>query len=112
MEVDRTLKHFDGDMIQTSQDLQERQPGRRSILFAHGVEVVPVKTATLPPADHTNAYLVGDPEGEFVLVDPACRMREGMEQLAEAVDRHRGELNRHPLHAFTRRSYRRHGPAS
>ena len=31
-------------------------------------------------------------EGEFVLVDPACRMREGMEQLAEAVDRHRGEL--------------------
>ena len=92
MEVDRTLKHFDGDMIQTAQDLQERQPGRRSILFAHGVEVVPVKTATLPPADHTNAYLVGDPEGEFVLVDPACRMREGMEQLAEAVDRHRGEL--------------------
>ena len=63
MEVDRTLKHFDGDMIQTAQDLQERQPGRRSILFAHGVEVVPVKTATLPPADHTNAYLVGDPEG-------------------------------------------------
>jgi len=92
MEVNRTLNHFGGDMIQTAQDLQERQPGRRSILFAHGVEVVPVKTATLPPADHTNAYLVGDPDGEFVLVDPACRMREGMEQLAEAVDRHRGEL--------------------
>ncbi|MDP6223484.1 MAG: MBL fold metallo-hydrolase [Candidatus Poseidoniaceae archaeon] len=92
MEVDRTLNHFNGNMIQTAEDLQERQPGRRSILFAHGVEVVPVKTATLPPADHTNAYFVGDPEGEFVLVDPACRMREGMEQLAEAVDRHRGEL--------------------
>lgn len=92
MELDRTLKRFDGDMIQTAEDLQRRQPGRRSILFAHGVEVVPVKTATLPPADHTNAYLVGDPEGEFVLVDPACHMREGMEELAEAVDRHKGEL--------------------
>ena len=92
MEVERTLGHFGGNMIQTAADLQERQPGRRSILFAHGVEVVPVKTATLPPADHTNAYLVGDPNGEFVLVDPACRMREGMEELAEAVDRHRGEL--------------------
>jgi glyoxylase-like metal-dependent hydrolase (beta-lactamase superfamily II) len=92
MELDRTLKRFDGDMIQTAEDLQRRQPGRRSILFAYGVEVVPVKTATLPPADHTNAYLVGDPEGEFVLVDPACHMREGMEELAEAVDRHKGEL--------------------
>ena len=92
MEVERTLGHFGGNMIETAADLQERQPGRRSILFAHGVEVVPVKTATLPPADHTNAYLVGDPDGEFVLVDPACRMREGMEDLAEAVDRHRGEL--------------------
>ena len=75
MEVERTLGHFGGNMIETAADLQERQPGRRSILFAHGVEVVPVKTATLPPADHTNAYLVGDPNGEFVLVDPACRMR-------------------------------------
>ena len=92
MEVERTLRHFDGNIVRAAEDLQKRQPGRRSILFAHGVEVVPVKTATLPPADHTNAYLVGDPEGEFVLVDPACRMREGMEQLAEAVDRHRGDL--------------------
>ena len=92
MEVERTMRHFDGNIVRAAEDLQKRQPGRRSILFAHGVEVVPVKTATLPPADHTNAYLVGDPEGEFVLVDPACRMREGMEQLAEAVDRHRGNL--------------------
>ena len=92
MEVERTLRHFDGNIVRAAEDLQKRQPGRRSILFAHGVEVVPVKTATLPPADHTNAYLVGDPEGEFVLVDPACRMREGMEQLAEAVDRHHGDL--------------------
>jgi glyoxylase-like metal-dependent hydrolase (beta-lactamase superfamily II) len=61
-------------------------------LFAHGVEVVPVKTATLPPADHTNAYLLGDPNGDFVLVDPAAHLREGMEDLAHAVERHNGTL--------------------
>ena len=92
MEIERTLARTDRDMERAAADIAQRLPGRRSILFAHGVEVVPIKTATLPPADHTNAYLVGDPDGEFVLVDPAVRMREDMEALATAVQRHRGEL--------------------
>ena len=92
MEIERTLHRKERDMIKAAQDISERLPGRRSILFAHGVEVVPVKTATLPPADHTNCYLVGDPEGEFILVDPASHLREGMEDMAKAVGRHKGEL--------------------
>jgi ribonuclease/clavin/mitogillin len=92
MEIERTLERCNRDMVLASEDIAARLPGRRAILFAHGVEVVPIKTATLPPADHTNCYLVGDPEGEFVLVDPAIRMREDMEALATAVERHRGEL--------------------
>ena len=92
MEVDRCLRLMDQDMERVAIDLETRMPGRRSILFAHGVEVIPVKTATLPPADHTNCYLVGDPEGEFIVVDPAFRHREGMEAVAEAVERHKGEL--------------------
>ncbi len=92
MEIERTLERKERDMVKAAQDISERLPGRRSILFAHGVEVVPVKTATLPPADHTNCYLVGDPEGEFILVDPASHLREGMEDLASAVDRHKGQL--------------------
>ncbi len=92
MEIERTLDRFDRDMERAADDIAARLPGRRSILFAHGVEVVPIKTATLPPADHTNCYLVGDPEGSFVLVDPAIRMREDMEALATAVERHRGRL--------------------
>ena len=92
MEIERTLERCGRDMNKAAEDIAERLPGRRSILFAHGVEVMPIKTATLPPADHTNCYLVGDPEGEFVLVDPAVRMREDMEALATAVDRHRGNL--------------------
>ena len=92
MEIERTLERFERDMMAAADDIAQRLPGRRSILFAHGVEVVPIKTATLPPADHTNCYLVGDPKGAFVLVDPAIRMREDMEALATAVERHQGTL--------------------
>lgn len=92
MEVERCLNLMNQDMEAVAKDLETRLPGRRSILFAHGVEVVPIKTATLPPADHTNCYLVGDPEGEFIVVDPAFRHREGMEAVAEAVERHKGDL--------------------
>ena len=55
------------------------------------MEVVPIRTATLPPADHTNCYLVGDPEDDFIIVDPAVHYREDMESLAEAVERHNGQ---------------------
>ena len=92
MEIERTLERKGRDMTKAAQDISERLPGRRSILFAHGVEVVPVKTATLPPADHTNCYLVGDPESEFILIDPASHLREGIEDMAKAVDRHKGRL--------------------
>ncbi|MDP6869627.1 MAG: MBL fold metallo-hydrolase [Candidatus Poseidoniaceae archaeon] len=92
MEIDRCLKLMDGSMEKVSIDLEKRKPGRRSILFAHGVEVVPIPTATLPPADHTNCYIVGDTKTQFVLVDPAFRNREGMEKVAEAIERHQGEL--------------------
>jgi len=92
MEIEQTLERKGRDMLEAARDISERLPQRRSILFAYGVEVVPVKTATLPPADHTNCYLVGDPEGEFILVDPASHLPEGLEDMAKAVDRHKGEL--------------------
>ena len=92
MEVDRCLNLVNQDMEMVAEDLETRMPARRSILFAHGVEVVPVKTATLPPANHTNCYLIGDPEGEFILVDPAFRDRKGMSSVVEAVERHNGVL--------------------
>jgi glyoxylase-like metal-dependent hydrolase (beta-lactamase superfamily II)/8-oxo-dGTP pyrophosphatase MutT (NUDIX family) len=34
-----------------------------------GIEMLPLKTPTLPPATHTNTYLVG--QARFVIVDPA-----------------------------------------
>jgi glyoxylase-like metal-dependent hydrolase (beta-lactamase superfamily II)/8-oxo-dGTP pyrophosphatase MutT (NUDIX family) len=40
----------------------------RRIEFHQGVRVFPLRTATLPPATHTNAYVLGN--GELLLVDP------------------------------------------
>ena len=37
---------------------------------APGIRVVALRTPTLPPAAHTNAYLVGPPQGRQLLVDP------------------------------------------
>ena len=90
MEIIRVLEFSNNDMVEAAQNISNRQPGRQSILFAYGVEVLPIRTVTLPPADHTNCYLVGDPEGDFIIVDPAIRYREDMENLVEAVKRHNG----------------------
>ena len=42
----------------------------RRIEFQQGVRVFPLRTATLPPATHTNAYVLGT--GELLIVDPGA----------------------------------------
>jgi len=91
MEIIRVMKFSNDDILEVAKNISSRKPGRQSILFAYGVEVVPIRTATLPPADHTNCYLVGDPNDDFIIVDPAVRYREDMENLADAVERHNGQ---------------------
>ena len=88
----RRLSSNGGDAAEAMAFVAKQQPGRASILFAHGVQVVPVPTATLPPADHTNCYLIGPPGGPIVIVDPAITHRESMEHLADVVDRHGGDV--------------------
>jgi glyoxylase-like metal-dependent hydrolase (beta-lactamase superfamily II) len=48
-----------------------------------GIRVLPVRTPTLPPATHTNAYLVG--EGDLLLVEPACPDPDETRRFAEHV---------------------------
>ena len=91
MEIIRVLEFSNNDIVEAAQNISKRQPGRQSILFAYGVEVVPIRTATLPPADHTNCYLVAILKAISSYVDPAVRYREDMESLAEAVERHNGQ---------------------
>ena len=91
MEFIRVMAFSNNDIEEAALNISNRKPGRQSILFAYGVEVVPIRTATLPPAEHTNCYLIGDPDGDFLIIDPAVRYREDMENLADAVERHNGQ---------------------
>lgn len=92
MHLEHLHVEFDGDGKTSMDALALRRPGREAIHFASGVQVHPVPTATLPPADHTNAYLVGPVGGPTLIVDPAVRRREDMEELAEVMNRRGGDV--------------------
>lgn len=55
----------------------------RRIEFRPGVVLLPLRTPTLPPATHTNAFLLG--REEVVLVDPASPLPEEVERLKRVV---------------------------
>lgn len=52
-------------------------------VVAPGICVLPVRTPTLPPATHTNCYVVG--EGELAVFDPASPWEDGRAALATAL---------------------------
>lgn len=56
----------------------------RRIEFAPGIFFFPVKTPTLPPATHTNCYIVGGEE--LVVIDPASPYQEEQQALDEVID--------------------------
>jgi len=51
--------------------------------IAPTIEMLPVRTPTLPPATHTNSFLVGT--GEAVLIEPATPYREEQDRMADWV---------------------------
>jgi glyoxylase-like metal-dependent hydrolase (beta-lactamase superfamily II)/8-oxo-dGTP pyrophosphatase MutT (NUDIX family) len=55
------------------------------IEFQRGLILVPLRTPTLPPATHTNCFLLGD--GELWVVDPGSPWPEEQAILREALDR-------------------------
>jgi glyoxylase-like metal-dependent hydrolase (beta-lactamase superfamily II) len=54
--------------------------------IAPGIEALAVRTPTVPPATHTNVYLIG--AGDLVLVDPAPPYPDEIERLAVWVEAH------------------------
>lgn len=64
---------------------QDPPSGYHIIEFAPGVECVPLPTATLPPATHTNCYVLGQAGGPRILVDPAAKSAEALEILSTKV---------------------------
>ena len=59
--------------------------GYHRIEYANGVELVPIPTDTLPPATHTDCYVLGHPGGSRILVDPAAKSIEALEILRKKV---------------------------
>lgn len=55
----------------------------RHLEFQRGVHVVPLETLTLPPATHTNAYVLGT--GDLVLVDPGSADAPECDRLIQVV---------------------------
>lgn len=71
----------------------------RRIEFRPGVVMLPLATPTLPPATHTNAYLLAPPGGgEAVLVDPGTPFAEEGERLEAAIEA--AAATGHPLGAI------------
>lgn len=75
------------DLVEHGFDTLAADPpfGYHIIEFAPGVECVPLPTATLPPATHTNCYILGEAGGPRIVVDPAAKSPEALEILKAKV---------------------------
>ena len=67
--------------------VNEREQSAPRIEFLPGVWMLPVRTATLPPATHTNVWMPG--HGRFLVVDPGSEIRAEQDRLLEVVARRR-----------------------
>ena len=82
--VDNLLSKY-GEMGRVSEELSNTQPGERAIMFASGVECLPLPTYTLPPASTTNCYILGEEGGQRIIVDAAAKSPEALEILRNKV---------------------------
>jgi ribonuclease/clavin/mitogillin len=72
------------DRIAAANDQEQRAP---RIEFSPGTWMLPVRTATLPPATHTNVWMPGG--RRFVIIDPGSGEDEENRRLFEVVGRRR-----------------------
>ena len=62
--------------------IEPRIPMSESI---HGLRLFPVRSHTLPPANHTNCFVIGDDGAPCLMIDPSPWSDEEMEALLERV---------------------------
>tara|TARA_Y100001970_G_scaffold86122_1_gene108517 strand:- start:342 stop:1883 length:1542 start_codon:yes stop_codon:yes gene_type:complete len=74
---------MEGDLQSACDTLAADPPtGKHRFEYGPGVECVLIPTDTLPPATHTNCFILGERGGERVVIDPAAKDEEGFEELA------------------------------
>lgn len=80
------LEGSGGDIDEAVSALATDPPtGEHRIEFAPGVECIPLPTDTLPPATTTNCYILGEPGGDHLVVDPAARDPAGLAYLERRI---------------------------
>jgi len=63
----------------------EPKSGEHRIELAPNIECIPLRTATLPPATHTNCFILGEQGGERLIIDPAARTSEELAYLQRRI---------------------------
>tara|TARA_B100001996_G_scaffold364508_1_gene333575 strand:- start:1026 stop:2573 length:1548 start_codon:yes stop_codon:yes gene_type:complete len=85
-DVADSLKENNQDIFAAINQLSSEPPsGEHRIELAPGVECIPIRTHTLPPATHTNCFILGERGGKRIIVDPAARTEEGLAYLARRI---------------------------
>src|SRR5262245_50807893 len=77
------VEDFAERMLSVSQE--ERDHLERRVQFRYGVFLCPLRTPTIPPATHTNCYLVGG--DEMVVIDPGSPYPDQQAVLDHVVNR-------------------------
>ncbi len=75
---------IDGLQERTEEQAEKEAFAPRLWEVAGGVAVSPLRTPTLPPATHTNCYVIGT--GELLVIDPATYDEAERQALCEALD--------------------------
>jgi glyoxylase-like metal-dependent hydrolase (beta-lactamase superfamily II)/8-oxo-dGTP pyrophosphatase MutT (NUDIX family) len=76
-DIERRMKSVPHALGEPSPDIETRP----------GITMVPVRTPTLPPATHTNCYLIGGEE--VIVIDPASPYEEEQQLLDRVIERRR-----------------------
>ncbi len=77
-------------MVEVLAEAQAYSEGEiHQIYFTPGIQMLPLVTRTLPPATHTNAYLIG--ESALYLVDPAASDPREQQRLWTYLDKRLSE---------------------
>ncbi len=78
-----------GDVAERLREVNAVEARTPRIEFLPDVWMLPLRTRTLPPATHTNAWMPG--RARFVVLDPGTADAEELHALARAVQRRRDE---------------------